>query len=952
MLFPSRLVQRFFPIVLLLIVVFFSAVYVYSVPFIKNTVYEIERNASRMVLENVFTLANRMHTDLETYREQALDAHKRQLRVMISMTANALQERFEEAKREGLSQAEAQQSMYEMLRHFRSDNGHYIWVADYQYRLLSHPDSRFHNTDASTLINQEGVAVLPAIVDLAVREGQGFYQYKWNRLNEQQQLDKLSFVQNFPEWGVVIGTGVYLDDVELEVASRREKALEELRESFKELRVARTGYLFIFDARTNMLIHPNPNINGTNIQELKNPVTGQSIAQDLISVADTGEELYYRWDRPDDPGNYIHDKLSLVRYVEGFDWYICSSVYVDELKRSANELSDRVLVMALIALLVAVAMAFFFIYWVTNPIKRLADAAQRVSQGALDTTAGFRRDDELGILAEAFDSMVHRLRDNIENLDLTVRRRTQDLESTNQQLIQTAKEREQAQQRLQWVEAQQRIILDALPALVAFVDADQQLRFVNEPFASAVGQPKAQLTDTPLAACDAVFVHGLAEHFKAIAPFKDEQQVQLAGETRVYRRILTPCQDSQRGVLGTLLLAFDITAERQLEQTLQEAQKMSAVGQLAGGLAHDFNNLLSVILGNLLVVSDQHPDDHQLQRHLKPSIRAARRSAEITHRLLAFARRQSLSPMNCDINVLLQETTELLRSSLPSDVELRYQPTEVSLLPFVDPGRLEDALVNLVLNARDALPSGGKIDIQLSHQTLTEPLQLDETAPVGDYLVIQIRDNGEGFTPQALKMAFEPFYTTRTGGAGSGLGLSMVYGFVKQSNGYIRIQSARNEGALIELWLPGFLQDALSYQSRQTEGQRVLSSGLVLLVEDNDDVRQIVREQLIKQGFNVIESATAEEAQSLSHVLEQVDLLLTDIRLNSSLNGFELAQDFHAYHPDAGIVFMTGYAYDESQQRQNPDNWPVMLKPFDPAQLNAVLAQLAQRLPEKDKVND
>ncbi len=933
MLFPSRLVQRFFPIVLVIMLLFFSAVYVYSVPFIKNKVYEIELNSNRLVLDNVYALADRMYLDTLHYREQTLDSHKRQLKVIVSMAEAYLQQVFTQVQAKQISEADARKMAFDMLRHFKSEDGNYLWISNYNYQFLSHPDDRFHQKYGSERTNSDGVIVLPEIVEFAVENGEGFYQYRWNRLSENQALDKLSYVKNYPQWGFVMGSGVYLEDVDAEVERKKAQALDELRESFKALRVAKTGYLFVFDANRNMLIHPNANIDGKTFHDLINPVSKRLIAQDLIDIADTGKELYYKWDKPEEPGNYVYEKLSLVRHVKGFDWYIGSSVYVDELRSSSEQLSERILVMAVIALVVAVAMAFLFIYWVTNPIKKLADAALRVKGGELTVTAGFQRDDEIGILAQTFDDMVERVRDNITRLDEKVQSRTRALELSNQQLIESAALREEAQQALVLNEERQRLILDLLPAQVAYVDTELRIEFVNRHYAESIGCAKQNLPGLFLDQVNpdryATIKNQLDEALRGETCVKDYVK-EREGEEIILKRLFTPCRNLQGDVVGVLLLAFDISAEKKAEKTLYEAQRMSSVGQLAGGLAHDFNNLLSIILGNLVAATDQDDIGEELQRYIKPSIRAAKRGADITHRLLAFSRRQPLAPMACDLNALLQDAISLLSSSLPSEIKIQYTPSELSALPFIDPGRLEDAIVNLVLNAREAMmPEGGLVTISVAELQITSPTYMDEAVIAGDYIEISIEDTGCGFSEESMRMAFEPFYTTSRGGSGSGLGLSMVYGFVKQSNGYIQIQSKVNEGAKISLLLPAIPIDTLTTSGKRDPNYTVETEGkLVLLVEDDEDLRQVVRAQLMSLGYNVIESGEPEEALELMAVLEHLDLLLSDIRLNSEINGFDLADRFIELYPNGKVLLMSGYAYEENQRRKGADRFEILSKPF------------------------
>ncbi len=943
--FESRLSHRFFSVVVILLALFSLAIYFYSVPLIKKTVYEIERNASRIALNNVFELANKMYFSLEGYRNQALESHKRQIRTVVSLVEAYIQDIFAQVEQGHLTEQQARTRIYEGLRRFTFGNNDYVWVASYDAVLLSHPDPRFHGQDAAELRNNDGELILPRVVALATADGEGFYQYKWGRLGSREEVDKISFVKNFPEWGFVVGAGLYLDDIDAEVRARKQQAVEELRQGLEEIKIAKTGYMYIFDADKNMLVHPNPNIDGTNFRDLKDPVTGRFIAEELIEVADTGRELHYQWDKPSDPGNYGYEKLSLVRHLEGFDWYIGSSVYEEELQRSSEVLSERILTITVIAMILASLLALFFVSRITAPIKRLAATAARVSAGDLSASSGIQRDDELGFLARTFDTMVTRLRENIQTLDSKVQERTQALEETNHRLLEAVESQRAAQQTLAQVEERQRLILDALPAQIAYVDRELRYRFVNQGYARMFKQSKEAIVGQPIEA-----VMGQ----QMVADIHDQLMATLAGQETVYeyrfrrdegevvtKRISIPDIDHDGRVCGILNLSLDITAEKDAERRLTEAQRMNAVGQLAGGLAHDFNNLLTVVLGNLISASQRFGDQEDLNRYLTPAIRASRRGADITNRLLAFSRRQPLTPSAIALASMVSDALVLLKGSLPSNLELRCQIDNPACRAFADPSQLENALVNLALNARDAMPKGGVLGFHVQERTIDSPVRYDEPVQSGDYVEICVSDTGSGFTPEALQQAFEPFFTTKPGGAGSGLGLSMVYGFVKQSQGYIRIDSEPGAGSTIRLLLPMAPED-LPEQGAASE--RLPSAcgdfggKLMLLVEDDPDVRAVVREQLTGLGFAVLEAGGADEAEELIETLDELYGMVSDVIMPGRLNGFDLARALHRRRPHCRILLITGYAYEHDPQEEG-DSFTILRKPFEQQQLAKALVQ-------------
>ena len=409
------------------------------------------------------------------------------------------------------------------------------------------------------------------------------------------------------------------------------------------------------------------------------------------------------------------------------------------------------------------------------------------------------------------------------------------------------------------------------------------------------------------------------------------------------RRRLIPGFDSTGLVNGVLWLDVDITNEKNAERQLSEAQRMNAVGQMAGGLAHDFNNLLTIILGNLYSAKDHSDPDAEISRFLDPAMRATRRGADITNRLLAFSRRQPLSPSLVDIDQLIGETLKLLSSSLPDSIEISYHSEAAVTLPFVDPGRLEDALVNLAFNARDAMPEGGRLDFSVSPREIDCFCLMDEPVAMGSYFEIKISDSGSGFTPEALNKAFEPFYTTKSGGAGSGLGLSMVYGFVKQSKGYISIDNLPERGSEVVLLLPASIAPQKTTHDDNSHHEESDNNGrLLLLVEDDHDVRDVVRQQLTGLGFDVIDTHSADEAKRLIPLLPPLYGLVSDVMLPGELNGIQLADWLHQQDSQCRIVLISGYAYQSSEENPIDPDFILLAKPFDTEALQQALQQADQ----------
>jgi PAS domain S-box-containing protein len=355
---------------------------------------------------------------------------------------------------------------------------------------------------------------------------------------------------------------------------------------------------------------------------------------------------------------------------------------------------------------------------------------------------------------------------------------------------------------------------------------------------------------------------------------------------------------------------IDVSERRQLEAQLHQALKLEAVGQLTGGIAHDFNNLLTVMLGSAETLSDALAHDPELRSIAETAMQAAQRGAELTAALLAFARKQPLAPRPTDLNTLLGRTQALLRRSLGEQIDIRLTLREGVWPAMVDPAQLESAVLNLCVNARDAMPRGGRLTIETANVVFDEDdtAREEEIAP-GEYAMIAVSDTGTGMTPEVLARAVDPFFTTKEQGRGTGLGLSMVWGFVKQSRGHLRIYSERGHGTTVKLYLPRALADDQAPAAAPAPAPRG-GSETILLVEDDPLVREHVAGQLGALGYRVLRAADGPEALALLDRESGIDLLFTDVVMPGGLNGRELAELARAQHPGLRVLFSSGYAED------------------------------------------
>jgi nitrogen-specific signal transduction histidine kinase/CheY-like chemotaxis protein len=352
---------------------------------------------------------------------------------------------------------------------------------------------------------------------------------------------------------------------------------------------------------------------------------------------------------------------------------------------------------------------------------------------------------------------------------------------------------------------------------------------------------------------------------------------------------------------------IDISERRQTENQLRQAQKMEAIGNLTGGMAHDFNNLLGVIVGNLGLAREQTGDNQDLNEMVDEALDAAWRGADLTRRLLAFARRQPLRPARIEVNELIGDAVRLLRRLLGEDIEVSLK-LGADIWPVVaDPAQLESSIANLATNARDAMPNGGQLIIETENRYLDEEYAaIHSDVTPGDFVVIEISDTGSGMSQETMSRIFEPFFTTKEQGKGTGLGLSMVFGFLKQSGGHVNVYSELGVGTTFRLYLPRATEDAVVHE---VAGEEPLARGggeVVLVVEDNPGMRRIVLRQLRELGYRTLECDRAAAALDVLQ-REPVALLLTDIVMPGGLDGVELAHIARERWPNLKIVLTSGF---------------------------------------------
>ncbi len=479
-------------------------------------------------------------------------------------------------------------------------------------------------------------------------------------------------------------------------------------------------------------------------------------------------------------------------------------------------------------------------------------------------------------------------------------------------------ERERARQALSESERRYRSLYNNTPVMMHSVDHAGRLLAVSDYWCESLGYTRDEVIGRP----SSEFMHESSRkrmtevvlpEFLRAGRVKDVECQLVAKDGRVLDALLSAVveRDASGEPVRRLAVIVDVTEKKALEGQLLQAQKMEAVGQLTGGMAHDFNNLLTVIIGNLdTVVGISAGEGRQL---IESALKAAERGAALTHRLLAFSRRQTLSPETLDLDRLASDMGDLLRRTLGEHVEIEITPQTGLWRAAADRGQVENALLNLAINARDAMPSGGTLTINTANVHLDDEFAANAEVTPGDYVMLAVSDSGVGMAPETVERAIEPFFTTKEVGRGTGLGLSMIYGFAKQSRGHLKIESKVDHGTTVRLYLPrADVEVAPAVSTGPAVMDRPGGGETILVVEDNPAVRLLIVRQLQGLGYRTIEAADGKQASRLLDGDASIALLFTDIMMPGGLNGRQLAADARRKRPDLKVLFMSGYAQDGS----------------------------------------
>jgi PAS domain S-box-containing protein len=621
-------------------------------------------------------------------------------------------------------------------------------------------------------------------------------------------------------------------------------------------------------------------------------------------------------------------RLTVARPVPQTPWVLVVQLPHATIVAPARQLLASIVVAALIALVLGALGAYRISRHVTAPLEAIKTAATGIAGGDYSQRVTSLSADELGELAAAFNSMAAQVETATDDL----KAQALELEERMDALTSARRDTQAAHSLLDDV-------LASAPVGVAVFDHSLRILKVNAALTALTGLRADERGDRSVMGMDpAMRAHIeplLREVVMTGTPIINERvSMRQANAARHWLTSVFPVRDHDGTISGAGLVVLDTTSHQELEERYLQSQKMDAVGRLAGGVAHDFNNLLTLILSYTSLALDGVDPESELAAELREILDAGDRAASLTRQLLAFSRRQVMQSQRISLNEIASNMERMLQRLIGEDISLELRLAEDLWTVRVDPGQMEQVLLNLAINARDAMPGGGQLRIETQNRWITSELSAEMGASAGEYVALTVEDTGVGMTWEVQRHLFEPFFTTKEAGKGTGLGLATVYGIVKQSAGDIHVQSAPGEGTRFTIYLPVASGDTMPAPTLAVSQVAATGTETVLLLEDDPSVQTLGSRVLRRAGYNVLDARSPAMAIQIARTHpDEIHLLLTDVVL-PEMNGAEAAEVISRIRPGMRTLFMSGYTADEILRRGvNGDPSQFLQKPFTPVLL-------------------
>jgi len=851
-----------------------------------------ERASSQNILRLVELNIKGGYEKLLSEKFDLVVSSRKRLKEVLSLSVSVLDANAKLVDDGLLAREEAKRRSLNWIKSAHAQKGN-LFVFDQTGIIISHPDSSFEGRSMTALMDIKDRKIHEVMREDVLNSGGDFAVFYWKDSNGAARRKKLGFFAPFHRWKWTLCAILDFEDIEAQAQKKMDKIIEVLKSTFENIQIAKTGYAFLFNGNGDMLIPPK-NPADADYKTLLNIQTGNLLLDDLKMTAQK-DAVPIHYAIASSEGSFAIE--AKVIYFKAFDWYLAVAVPVQEIHEPANALVTRQSAVILIIFLISLIAAYFLMSRISRPLKRLAAYAKEIPlQDFTSDSAGIiapddlpiKSDDEVGHLAESFMMMKAKLRKNI------------------QEVIET--------------QAKYRAILESIEEGFFETDLKGRLTFFNHCICSMIGYEKEEL------------VGKHCRRYMTMATFRDVYDVfnkvyqtgtpleirncailRKTGEKKSFELSIYLVKDQTGQPIGFRGVARDISERlkaeeerKNLESQLMRSQKMEALGTLAGGIAHDFNNVLTAVIGYTELVLSEHADGSRPHKNLNEVIKAAFRARDLVNQILTFSRQteQELKPVM--IGPIVKETLTFLKATIPPSIEIRKSINTKLDIVFSDPTQIHQVVMNLCTNAAHAMwDKGGVLDVLL---TMTELDSMHasyypDLSP-GRYLKLSVKDTGHGMDQDTQDRIFDPYFTTKEKGKGTGLGLAVTLGIVESHGGTITVSSQPNKGTTFEVYYP-LAEESVAEEIRNTD-PLPMGEGRVLLIDDEEPILDMAEQMLEGLGYEVVvHQSTGEALEQFKEDPNRFDLVITD-HIMPKMTGLELASELKTIRSDVPIIICSG----------------------------------------------
>ena len=903
-----------------IIAIYAVAMFLFVIPKIDDSIQLLEEKNAKEVLSKVTTIVNNVSKDLKSYREISLQKHKDELKKLTNTVYSMIEVKYEQSLR-GDSK-KYRDEVIDLVGKLKYGNSDYFYISDYNSVLISHP--YLQDKDFSNIKDTKGNLIVPPMVEIARKNGEGFYSYWWKKnKKDNTPYQKLTFSKDFPEWEMVVGTGVYIDDIDKEIERRKKVLLQQLQHIIKTTKIGDTGYLYIFDTKANMIIHPNSNINGKNFKNLENPGKNSFIFDDLVEAYKNGKKvLYYKWDRPSDKGNYIYDKVSWIEYIPELEWYITSSAYVDEITKSSKDVANFVFWLSIIIFLVAIFYSYLILKNMLKPITNLAMLASKVTSGDYSVRSEIKSSDEIGILATEFNTMVDTIEDNIKNLDKKVQEKTRELIKSEDYV----KAILDSQVNIV-LTTDGRVMKSANKAFFEFYNVTSITEF-NKIYGRCICNTFLQRDGYIQKEMDGVsWMEYLLQNDHKL----NKAIIKRGGKEHTFS-ISAHEFDFDGSVLKTAVFT-DITDDehRALELEVAKNKALEATkskSEFLANMSHEIRTPMNGIIGMSHLLSQTKLNESQ-KNYLQKIDLSAKSLLGIINDILDFSKieagKLTVEKISFNLFQTLEQVVNVnefkahdkgLELVVDYDVSLGKEFCGDSL-------RISQILTNLLSNSIK-FTSEGEVKIVIKNLE-------------NNRIRFEVIDTGIGLTQEQQSKLFQEFSqadgsTTRKYG-GTGLGLVISKKLVELMNGKIWVESEYGKGSSF------IFEIELEKKDEEKFPLTIFQSKKALVVDDTKSWREILEYMLEVFGLDVLSVSSGEEAL-VACKSNNFDIVFVDWYM-PKMNGLEVVKLLKEQNSDSEYVMIS--AYEQENLLNSVKEMGIhyfISKPIDPSVLNDTLSDI------------